>query len=72
LKNEQKFAYSSKYAIGHPRNPLSRKQQLDKFFYCWKMAENKIPHKIAENVIHKIDNLEKLKNTTELIDLITI
>ena len=72
LKNEQKFVYSSKYAIGHPRNPLSRKQQLDKFFYCWKMAENKIPHKVAENVIHKIDNLESLTNTTEIIDLITI
>ena len=72
LKNNQKFKYSSTYAIGHPENPLNRKQQLDKFFYCWKMAENKIPHKNAEDIIHKIDTLENLNNATELIDLITI
>lgn len=72
LNNGEKFDFNAKYALGDPKNPLSHKQQIDKFLYCWEMAKNNMSNDSAEKVIKEINNLENLDDASTIIDMIAI
>jgi 2-methylcitrate dehydratase PrpD len=69
LKDGSRFSYTATIAKGHPQNPMTDEEVLDKFRSNAQQALS--PHK-SEAVIAKISNLETVENVKELVALLTI
>ena len=57
------------HTLGSPERPLSREQHLAKFRRCWSCAAQPLTEEAAERLVHLVDDLEELSNTTELAAL---
>ena len=57
------------HTLGSPERPLSREQHLAKFRRCWSCAAQPLTEEAAERLVHLVDGLEELSNTTELAAL---
>jgi 2-methylcitrate dehydratase PrpD len=68
LKDGSRFSYTARIAKGHPQNPMTEEEVLDKFRSNAKQALS--PQK-SETVIVKMRNLETVDNVNELIELLT-
>jgi 2-methylcitrate dehydratase PrpD len=69
LKNGTRLTYTAKVAKGHPQNPMSESEVLDKFRGNAKLA---ISEKRAEEVIGLVVKLESVDNVRRLIELMTL
>jgi 2-methylcitrate dehydratase PrpD len=68
LKDGSRFYYTARIAKGHPENPLTEEEVLDKFRNNAKQVLS--PHR-SEAVIAKMRNLETTANVKELVELLT-
>jgi 2-methylcitrate dehydratase PrpD len=69
LKNRTRLSYTAKVAKGHPQNPMTESEVLDKFRGNAKLA---ISEKRAEEVIGLVVKLETVDNVRRLIELMTL
>jgi 2-methylcitrate dehydratase PrpD len=69
LKDGSRFSYAAKVAKGHPDNPMTDEEVLNKFRSNAKQVLS--PQK-SEAVIAKMRNLEAVNNVKELLDLLTV
>jgi len=67
LKNGTRHSFTARVAKGHPENPMTESQVLDKFRGNAKLA---ISIERAEEVIRAIDRLETLGHVKALADLL--
>lgn len=56
-------------AYGHPDNPLSRAENLDKFWRCWRRAEG-MEDAAGEELIATIDGIEKVADVAAITRLL--
>ena len=68
LKDGTRYTYTAKIAKGHPENPMTEEEVLDKFHSNAKQVLS--PQK-SEAVIVKMRNLETVANVKELVELLT-
>ena len=69
LKDGRRFTYTARVAKGHPDNPMTEAEVLDKFRSNAKQA---IPPERIEAVIAKMRHLESVDNVKELVALLAI
>ena len=55
--------------FGHPANPLSRDQNIDKFRRNWQLGARPLPVETGERMVASIDDLESVANVADLIGL---
>jgi len=68
LKDGTRFTYTAKMAKGHPENPMTEKEVLDKFRSNTKQV---LSPQRSDAVIAKMGNLETVDNVKELVELLT-
>jgi 2-methylcitrate dehydratase PrpD len=68
LKDGRRFSYTATIAKGHPQNPMTEEEVLDKFRSNAKQA---LSPQRSEAVIAKMRNLETVGNVKELVALLT-
>lgn len=69
LKDGSRFSYTAKIAKGHPENPMTEEETLNKFR---SNAKQVLSPQRSEAVITKIRNLGTVENVKELVDLLTV
>ena len=70
LKNGETYREEIKSIYGHPDNPLSYQENIDKFLLAWSSSNKKLDKDKAFEVISLIDNLESSSNINKIIDLL--
>jgi 2-methylcitrate dehydratase PrpD len=68
MKNGTRFTYTARIAKGHPENPMTEEEVLDKFR---SNAKQVLSPQRSEAVIVKMRNLETVANVKELVELLT-
>jgi 2-methylcitrate dehydratase len=68
LKNGIRFTHTARIPKGHPENPMTEEEVLDKFR---SNAKQVLPPARSEAVIAKMRNLETVATVKELIALLT-
>ena len=71
MKNGEKFSRRIETVYGNPQKPLSSEEHLAKFRRNWEVAKVGLIMDNAEKMIGAVDNLEKVTDIRELIDLVT-
>lgn len=67
LNNGQSFFEYKKYPKGHPINPMSNEEVLNKFKNCWNYSEKFLGIEKRDLVINLVDDLENVKDATLII-----
>jgi 2-methylcitrate dehydratase PrpD len=67
LKNGTRFSYTATIAKGHPENPMTEKEVLDKFR---SNATSVISEKQSAELIHNVQHFETIGNVRKLIELL--
>lgn len=70
LKDGKKLEVYMPEVFGHPKNPLSAAQNVDKFRRNWAAAARPLKAANADRIIDLIENLEQVGNMREVLDLI--
>jgi 2-methylcitrate dehydratase PrpD len=68
LKDGTRFTYTARIAKGHPENPMTEEEVLNKFR---SNAKQVLAQQRSEAVIAKMRNLETVPNVKELVELLT-
>jgi 2-methylcitrate dehydratase PrpD len=68
LKDGSRFSYTARIAKGHPENPMTEEEVLNKFR---SNAKQVLSQQRADAVIVKMRNLETVNNVKELVALLT-
>ena len=68
LKDGTRFSHTARIAKGHPENPMTEEEVLDKFRSNAKMV---ISEKQSEEVIVSVRKLESIDHVQKLVDLLT-
>jgi 2-methylcitrate dehydratase PrpD len=58
------------HAPGHPDNPLSRDQQLDKFHECWRSAAMTLGIEASKHIIKNVERLEDVADVRTLVQFL--
>ena len=58
---------SVRQALGHPDNPLSREQHLDKFRRCWATGAGNLPEANCQEMIDLVDHLADLARVEDIV-----
>jgi 2-methylcitrate dehydratase PrpD len=69
LKNGTRLSYTAKLAKGHPQNPMTETEVLEKFCGNAKLV---IAQKQAEELIKRVQRLESVDNVKQLVELVTL
>jgi 2-methylcitrate dehydratase PrpD len=67
LKDGKRFTHTATIAKGHPQNPMTEEEVLDKFR---SNAKQVLSAESSEAVIAKMRNLETVANVKELVKLL--
>ena len=67
LYNGSRFTYTARIAKGHPDNPMTEEEVLDKFR---NNAKSVISEKQSAELIYDMQHLETIGNVRELIELL--
>ncbi len=70
LKDGKMLAVDMPEIFGHPKNPLTAQQNLDKFRRNWKAAAKPLVPKGADAVIDMVENIEKVTEMRTMLDRI--
>jgi len=70
LKSGQHHSKFVKYHRGHAQNPLSPSEIREKFRNCLAYAPQPLPQANADQIIDMVDNLEDVKDVTQLVKLL--
>ena len=69
LTDGRHFEIDMPDVFGHPANPLSRAQNLDKFRRNWQVGARPLPVESGERMVALIDDLESVADVAGLIGL---
>jgi 2-methylcitrate dehydratase PrpD len=67
LKDGRKLSKETIYMKGHPRNPLTEQELVDKFMMCVPYSAYKISDEVADNVIRAILNLDEVADVVSAL-----
>lgn len=70
LKDGKRLEVYMPEIFGHPKNPLSEAQNVEKFMASCAAAARPLPHGNAEKAVDRIANLERVGNVREILDLL--
>ncbi|MFC1798268.1 MmgE/PrpD family protein [Thermodesulfobacteriota bacterium] len=71
LKNGKSYSKQLRFAYGHPRNPLSWEDLIEKFRECISYSKKRLSKEKVDKFINELKHLEKLKDVRNLVQLIT-
>ena len=71
-KGGKQYSKQVNYRRGNKNNPMTREEIIEKFLYTVDSAEGILPDRNPEQIIHLIDELERVRNMGELIQLIIV
>ena len=60
------------HALGHPDNPLTREQHLEKFRRCWEAGAGRLPETNRQQLIDVVDGLEDAEDAALICRLLTL
>ncbi len=66
LKNGSQVAKTIEFAIGHPHNPMTDQQRLEKFWSCWKLADAKLNPEQGHLLVDRIGQLDTSEDISDL------
>lgn len=66
------FDKSADVPRGHPANPLTQKEHLERFRDCVDYAGNRLPPENIEDVLSLVGRLEETENVLSLIPLLLV
>jgi aconitate decarboxylase len=69
LKDGRKLEVDMPQIFGHPENPLSDEQNIEKFRRSWSAAAKPLSESSADQMIEAVSNLEGVDDVRSLIDL---
>jgi len=69
LADGREHALRLESVLGHPANPLTREQHLDKFRRCWSYGARRLDPAKGERLIALVDRLESVPDVSELVAL---
>jgi len=69
-KDNRTYAKRINQAYGHPDNPISRKDLVEKFMSCAAKAKTKIPEEKLKEIVKRILALEELKDIRQMVELL--
>jgi len=69
LKDGRKLVADMPQIFGHPENPLSNEQNVEKFRRAWGSAAKPLSDASADQMIDAVTNLEGVDGVRSLIDL---
>ena len=69
LKDGRTLRVDIPHTLGSPERPLSRGQHLAKFRCCWSCSARPLSDEAANRLIHLVDVLDELDNTSEIVAL---
>ena len=69
LKDGRTLRVDVPHTLGSPERPLSREQHLAKFRRCWSCGARPLTDEAANRLIHLVDGLDELGNTSEIVAL---
>lgn len=69
LKDGRKLEVDMPQIFGHPENPLSDEQNIEKFKRSWSAAAKPLSESSADQMIEAVSNLEGVDDVRSLIDL---
>ena len=69
LRDGQRLAVDIPAILGHPDNPLSYDDNIEKFMKAWHSAAKPLSEKAAHRLVQVIDGLEEIADVRELLDL---
>ena len=70
-KGGQKFQKRADFAIGHPQNPMSLDQVVEKFKSCLPYAARPLDKVKTDKSIEMLVNLERVHDVSAILDLLT-
>jgi 2-methylcitrate dehydratase PrpD len=68
LFNGDRYCERVEHILGHPHNPLSREQYLEKFRQCCRSAARPVQDTVMNALIAACDQLEALPDARVLMD----
>ena len=69
LKSGETHSVYVEAVYGHPNNPLSREENLDKFWRCWRRADG-MDMAAGEDLIERVDRLEAVEDVSDIATLL--
>ena len=69
MKDGTEFKIKIPEIFGHPKNPLSKSENEEKFKTAWGSVFDRSKFSNAEKIISLVDNLEKVSDVSEIVDL---
>ena len=69
LKDGRALRIDVPHTLGSPERPLSREQHLAKFRRCWSCGVQPLADEAANRLIHLVDGLDEVDNSSELVAL---
>jgi 2-methylcitrate dehydratase PrpD len=69
-KDNRTYAERVDQAYGHPDNPVSRKDLVEKFMSCADKAKTRIPEAKLKEIVKRILALEELKDIGQIVELL--
>lgn len=70
MKDGKIYFHHVDFPKGFPQNPLTEKEQRQKFFDCLAFVHNPLPEKKIEKIISMVNQLEDVSNIEEIVDLL--
>jgi len=71
MKSGKTFSKKIDYFKGHPRNPFSREEFLEKFRNCARFAAVPVGAERADQMLKALQEIENIKNVREITQLFT-
>ncbi len=69
-KDGKTFTWRTAHPYGHPKNPMSREELINKFRDCLSYSVKKFDRSTADKITDSIMNLEKIDNVNEITRLL--
>ena len=67
LKDGRKYTKEYIYSKGHPKNPLSDEELIDKFKKCARYSACQISDDLVDSIISTVLNLDKVDNVEKAL-----
>ncbi|MFC2067255.1 MmgE/PrpD family protein [Chloroflexota bacterium] len=74
IKTKDGKEYSKKlyYVKGHPKNPMSMDEVIEKFRKCLPFSAKKLPERNVEQIIEMVGELEKVDDVSKIARLLSV
>ena len=64
------FSKENEFQKGHPRNPMTWEEHIEKMKNCTAMVARPIPERNLDKLVEMIANLEQVEDVTQMVKLV--